>query len=82
MSKETYLAHFELTKKGTFIVTVPSLPGCQVTAPTFEQAFARARKAIETHLKALAKAGKMIPKESGANPPLCVNIEVKVPRYR
>jgi predicted RNase H-like HicB family nuclease len=82
MSKETYLVHFELTKKGTFSVTIPSLPGCQATAPTFEQAFAKVKKSIERHLKALAKAGKTIPKESHANPPICINIEVTAPKHR
>lgn len=82
MTKATYHVHLELTAKGNFTVTVPKLPGCRVTAATFERALDAAEKAIEDHLKVLVKADRAIPIESSETRPLCVHITVEVPKRR
>jgi predicted RNase H-like HicB family nuclease len=80
MSKTTYLVHLELTRKGGFVVTVPSLPGCQATAATFAQVIDAAKAAIEARLKALAKIGAAIPVESKNSQPVCLHVAAEVPK--
>ena len=82
MSKATYHVHLELTAKGNFTVTVPKLPGCRVTAATFEQALEAAKSAIEDHLKMLNTAGKAIPVESSTARPLCFHLAVEAPKRK
>lgn len=49
------------TKKRTFGVVVPDLPGCFSAGDTIEEAFDRAREAIEAHCEVLAERGKKLP---------------------
>ena len=50
------------TRKSAFGVAVPDLPGCFSAGDTVEDAFEKAREAIEAHCEALAEEGKDLPK--------------------
>jgi len=49
------------TKKSAFGVVVPDLPGCFSAGDTVEEAFDKAREAIEAHCEVLAESGKKLP---------------------
>lgn len=49
------------TKKSAYGVAVPDLPGCFSAGDTVEEAFDKAREAIEAHCEVLAEQGKEIP---------------------
>ncbi len=80
MSRLVYSVHIEPTPKGCFYITVPALPECWTTAKTFDSALNKAKVHIETHLKALARAGRPIPKHAQNVPPLCLPIRVNLPK--
>lgn len=50
------------TRKSAFGVVVPDLPGCFSAGDTVEEAFDKAREAIEAHVAVLAEEGKDLPK--------------------
>ena len=79
MSKVVYSVHIEPSKAG-FYVTVPGLPECRTTARTFDLALNKAKTHIQKFLKSLTKARKQIPIESQKVPPLCLPIEVTLPK--
>lgn len=47
-----------------YAVSVPALPGCFTQAATVEEAFERAREAIQCHIQGLIDAGEPIPEDS------------------
>jgi len=49
------------TKKSAFGVVVPDLPGCFSAGDTVEEAFDKAREAIEAHCEVLAETEKKLP---------------------
>ena len=57
--------------EGSYIVTVPTLPGCITEGGTLEEALANAREAIKCHLEGLALDGEPIPEEQ-AHPELAL----------
>lgn len=50
------------TRKNAFGVAVPDLPGCFSAGDTVEEAFDKAREAIEAHCEVLAEEGKDLPR--------------------
>src|SRR5262245_46740948 len=50
------------TKKNAFGVVVPDLRGCFSAGDTIEEAFDKAREAIEAHCEVLAESGKELPR--------------------
>jgi len=59
MRKYTVVVHH--AEEGGYWVEVPALPGCYSQGETVEEAVAKAREAIETHLEALCQEGQGIP---------------------
>ncbi|MBM5811218.1 MAG: type II toxin-antitoxin system HicB family antitoxin [Gammaproteobacteria bacterium] len=49
------------TKRSAFGVVVPDLPGCFSAGDTIEEAFDKAREAIEVHCEILAETGQELP---------------------
>ncbi|QOL24850.1 type II toxin-antitoxin system HicB family antitoxin [Thalassotalea sp. LPB0316] len=45
----------------TMLVSVPDLPGCQISAKNFEEGFEKIKIAIGDHLSILAEYGEAIP---------------------
>lgn len=80
MSKAVYSVHIEPMPKGGFFITVPVLPECKTTAPSFNAALKKSKTQIEKHVKALVKAGKPVPTESQNVRPLCLPIRVNLPK--
>src|SRR5579862_1434095 len=74
MAKIIYLVHVEPMPDGGFYAIVPSIPECRTIARSFDAAIAKITRAIETHLRGLAKAGKPIPTEEQKVRPLCLPI--------
>lgn len=56
-----YTAVFEPADDGSFVVTVPKLPGLTTEGDTFEEALRMAQDAIKGHLKVLQDAGEPLP---------------------
>lgn len=50
------------TRKSAFGIVVPDIPGCFSAGDTVEEAFDKAREAIESHLEILSEEGKDLPK--------------------
>lgn len=48
---------------GAYTVTVPSLPGVVTQGSTIDDALARAREAIELHIRGLIADGDEVPEE-------------------
>jgi predicted RNase H-like HicB family nuclease len=79
MSRLVYSVHIEPLPKGGFYITVPALPECWTTAPSFDSALRKAKNHIEKHLKMLVRADKPIPTEPQTVRPLCLPIRVNMP---
>ena len=80
MSKVVYSVHIEPMPKGGFYISVPALPECRTTAPSFNAALKKSKTQIEKHVKALVRAGKSVPTESQNVRPLCLPIQVNLPK--
>ena len=50
---------------GSYMVLVPSLPGCVSFGATVEDALAMAEEAITLHIEGMAAAGERIPEDEG-----------------
>ncbi len=59
---------------GSYTVTVPTLPGVVTQGPTFEEALAMAKEAIQCHIEGLLADGEPIPEEH--DPPRMVTVSV------
>ena len=62
-SKTPYLIVLQKAADDCYIVVVPDLPGCNVTADSVELAIEAGRRAIEEHLDRLLLDGDTIPKQ-------------------
>jgi len=62
-----------------YLAYFPALPGCHTWADTYEAVIERANEALMGYLKALADAGKVIPREIRRDPSVGVGITVEVP---
>ncbi len=62
MREYTVILH--RVEEGGYWVDVPSLPGCYSQGETEDEALARIREAIESHLEGLHPDGQEIPTES------------------
>ena len=80
MSKVVYSGHIEPMPKGGFYITVPVPPDCRWTARSFDLALNKAKKQIETHLRFQLRARKRIPIECQKVRPVCVPINVNLPK--
>jgi antitoxin HicB len=59
---------------GSYMVLVPSLPGCVTFGATVEDALAMASEAITLHIEGMAAAGEPIPEDEGE--PVLAIVEV------
>lgn len=59
---------------GSYMVLVPSLPGCITYGSTVEEALSMAKDAIELHLEGLAAADEEIPEDEGE--PILATVEL------
>ena len=82
MAKVLYTILFQIGPKRDVKVTVPSLRGFHFRAPTFKAALYRSPKAIESFLRALAKAGKSVPREPKLFRLDTMLVEVNAPRVK
>ena len=58
-----YTIHIERDEDGTFVVSVPALPGCFTQGRTLDEAFRMAQDAIRGFLTVFIRRGKKIPIE-------------------
>jgi predicted RNase H-like HicB family nuclease len=75
----TYTVTIIPAEEGGFNVFVPTLPGCQTQAETYDEAIQAAKECVEGYLEALAIAGELLPVEPQPNTPQAVGIQVNVP---
>ena len=54
----------ERDEDGTYVVSVPALPGCHTESRTFEEARAMAIDAIQGYCESLLAHGETVPQES------------------
>lgn len=59
---------------GSYMILVPSLPGCVTFGDSVEEALAMAREAVALHIEGLAAAGEPIPEDEGE--PILAAIEL------
>ncbi|HTE84927.1 MAG TPA: type II toxin-antitoxin system HicB family antitoxin [Dehalococcoidia bacterium] len=60
---------------GSYMVLVPSLPGCLTFGATVEDALAMAREAIALHIEGMAADGEDIPEDEGE--PILATVDVE-----
>lgn len=58
-----YTAIFEPAEEGSYVVSVPSLPGCVTEGESFEEASLMIKDAVEGYLAVLKEEGQTIPEE-------------------
>jgi predicted RNase H-like HicB family nuclease len=68
MRRYTVILH--PAEESGYWVEVPALPGCYSQGESVEEAVAKAREAIETHLEALSQDGQGIPDDQDLVRPL------------
>ena len=61
MAEYSYTVLFEPAEEGGYVAFCPALPGLVTEGDTYEQAYDRAREAIEGYLESLVKDGMPIP---------------------
>ncbi len=61
--KTDYTIIIHSAEEGGYWVEVPALPGCYSQGETIEQALVNIKEAIESHLIALRRVGKRVPKD-------------------
>lgn len=75
-----YTVVLDPAEEGGYVVSVPSLPGCQTQGETFEEALAMAKDAIEGYLGVLKDTGEEIPKEKPSS--VVTRVSVNDPLYQ
>jgi len=61
MNKYNFTVVYEKQSDGTYVVSVPALPGCHTEGRTFEEAQTMVAEAIRSYIGSLRKHGEKIP---------------------
>ena len=70
----TYTIVVEPEEGGSYLVSVPALPGCFTRGATVEECRERAIEAIEVHIAGLRADGEPVPEEVGTPQLLAVTV--------
>lgn len=71
-----YTVILEPDKRGGYVVSVPSLPGCVTQGETVEEALKMAKDAMEGYLVVLKEARQEIPEEKAS--PIIARVKASV----
>ena len=73
----TIVYHVNITQEdGSYIATVPLLPGCHTFADSYEQAVEMIGEAISLYVESLIAHGEAVPQETAHPSSLFVNVPV------
>ena len=67
MKKYNFTVVYEKQPDGSYVVSVPALPGCHTEGRTFEEAKKMIVDAIRSYVGSLRKHGEAIPKDTFKN---------------
>ena len=70
----SYTINIERDEDGTYVVSVPALPGCFTQGRTIDEAFRMAQDAIRAFLAVLVRRGRKIPIERSHMNPFTISI--------
>ena len=61
MTKYNFTVVYEKQRDGSYVVSVPALPGCHTEGRTFEEAQKMVTEAIRSYVGSLLKHGEPVP---------------------
>ncbi len=67
MTNYNFTVVYEKQPDGSYVVSVPALPGCATEGQTFEEAQEMVIDAIQAYIASLMKHGEPIPKDTFQN---------------
>ncbi len=67
MANYDFTVVYEKQPDGSYVVSVPALPGCYTEGQTFEEAQEMVKDAIQAYLGSLIKHGEPIPEDTFQN---------------
>ncbi len=77
MTNYNFTVVYEKQPDGTYVVSVPALPGCHTEGQTFEEAQEMVKDAIQGYIASLVKHGEQIPRDTFENQ-LIGNVQVPI----
>ena len=77
MANYNFTVVYEKQPDGSYIVSVPALPGCHTEGQTFEEAQEMVKDAIQAYIVSLAKHGEPVPRDTFENQ-LIGNVQVPI----